>query len=404
MTTYPAIIPSSRTFTPGLYPHTPFQALSGKQSRVRHSSVMVSSRVSLRYSVLAEAEMIEILDHYNLVKGGVIPFALPVIAWSGNENANDFVLPGDAWRYLDWPEVEEVFTGPGTDLSGCIGYVVQVELESVPGEGVGLLGPAFRVRAVFTPGGAAAANGPAFVIKTTLDFGRGIAPGFSESVDVVFTPGTATGGTGVTVEGGAFGAGVRFRPGRALDELARLFTIKTRLLAGSSLARSSITYSQSGVYPSTTPADNAIMTDGSFNNTGAATTAASLPWIKMDLGASFQITEVVVGTATNNIPGGWDKSYTENKDVEYSTDDTNWTVGFNTGTLATDGIYTFSVNFTARYIRIKNFTTSQLGVYVAVSEFYANAVPGPPAFGAANAPGFAGVASVTFNPGTASGA
>jgi hypothetical protein len=144
------------------------------------------------------------------------------------------------------------------------------------------------------------------------------------------------------------------------------------------------------------------MTDGSVTNDGAATDGATSVWIKMDLGASFEIYEVVVGTATSNIPGGWDKSYTENKNVQYSTDNTNWTTAFNTGSFASNGIYTFAVSFTARYIRIFNSTTGGLGIYVAISEFYVNALPDPPATGGANAPGAAKTVTATLAEGAAS--
>jgi hypothetical protein len=229
MTTYPAIIPSSRNFTPGQYPHTPFQALSGKQGQVRHSSVMISSTVQLRYSVLDEPEMIEILDHYNAVKGGLIPFALPTIVWSGNENVNDFTLPGDAWRYASPPEVEEIF---------CGGYVVQVALESVPGEGVGLLGADFIIGVTLIPGVAAAASGKTFIIGVSLEIGVGRAPGATETIDVTLTPGTATGG--IAVIGPPVVAEVRVSliPGLAFAGLSRVFTINTSLVPGGAYSSS----------------------------------------------------------------------------------------------------------------------------------------------------------------------
>jgi hypothetical protein len=129
----------------------------------------------------------------------------------------------------------------------------------------------------------------------------------------------------------------------------------------------SITYSQSSVYGGTSAASNANMTDGSFSNNGAATNSDSpRGFVRMDLGAVYTVGSVVIGTATSAIPGGWSKSYTENRDVEYSTDDSSWTNAFNTGTFASNGIYTFSVSFSARYIRITKATD-----YVALSEFYA---------------------------------
>jgi hypothetical protein len=130
---------------------------------------------------------------------------------------------------------------------------------------------------------------------------------------------------------------------------------------------SAITYAQSSVYSGTTSASNSIMTDQSFTNTGAATDIANPAWIRMDLGGSKRVGSIVVGTATDDIPGGWDKSYTENRNLEYSLDGTTWTTATSTGTFASNGIYTFSVDFAARYIRIA--TTS--GDYVAASEFYA---------------------------------
>jgi hypothetical protein len=130
---------------------------------------------------------------------------------------------------------------------------------------------------------------------------------------------------------------------------------------------SAITYAQSSTWSGTTAASNAIMTDQSFTNTGAATNTANPAWIRMDLGGSTRVGTIVVGTATSNIPGGWDKSYTENRNLQYSLDSTTWTTATSTGTFASDGIYTFSVDFKARYIRIA--TTSN--DFVAASEFYA---------------------------------
>jgi hypothetical protein len=135
------------------------------------------------------------------------------------------------------------------------------------------------------------------------------------------------------------------------------------------------TYSQSSVYSGTTAASAAIMTDNSFTNTGAATNSpggGNDAWIKIDYGVAFTIGSVTVGTATNNIPGGWAKSDTEGCNVQTSTDDTTWTTLFTIPGLPAEGIYTYTApsNFTAvsaRYIRLR-----KNGGYVAASEFYAS--------------------------------
>jgi hypothetical protein len=141
------------------------------------------------------------------------------------------------------------------------------------------------------------------------------------------------------------------------------------------------------------------MTDGQFNNTGAATDLENPAWIKMDLGEIYDVYEIIVGTATNSIPGGWGSSYTGNKNIQYSTDNTSWTTAFNTGQFGGEGIYTFRANFVARYIRIATTGSD----WVAISEFYARVLSSN-----ANATGGASVQSpvftveTTFTAGTAS--
>lgn len=138
-------------------------------------------------------------------------------------------------------------------------------------------------------------------------------------------------------------------------------------LIGTDIPVNSITYEQSSTFPGTFAADNPSMTDKTLVNLGAATDLGNPAWIEMNLGRNYGVAKVIIGTATSNIPGSWNKSFTENKIVEYSSDRSVWTTAFNTGTFAADGIYTFNTNFTARVIRIRTTGND----YVALSEFYA---------------------------------
>jgi hypothetical protein len=131
---------------------------------------------------------------------------------------------------------------------------------------------------------------------------------------------------------------------------------------------SAITYSQSSVYSSNTAAANAGMTNGSFNTgTQTGTNGTGTQWVKMDLGAIYPVTSVVVGCDFDEaLPGGWDKTYAENCDIEISDDDAAWTLLDNTGTFTT-GIQTYAVSASGRYIRILD----NGGGFLAVTEFYA---------------------------------
>lgn len=222
MAVFPSIKPSGRTFTAGEYPHTPFDAYSGWQNRVRHSNVMLSSQVRLTFTALTEADMLSILSHYNGQYGTFESFALSSDVWSG-VTAADYQLTGYLWRYTEPPTVEDVY---------CDRYNVELTLETAPPDAAFTDGAWYVVTASLAPGAAAAANGLnktvtitfaatgfealGFAGTVTASFGTaagimasvatsltsgapgvdGSAVGLTESVTVSFAGGTATGGTG----------------------------------------------------------------------------------------------------------------------------------------------------------------------------------------------------------------
>ena len=134
----------------------------------------------------------------------------------------------------------------------------------------------------------------------------------------------------------------------------------------------SITYSQSTVYGSTSAATVTNMTDGLLTGDQTATNISGFEFIKMDLGALCNVNRVVIGTASaSHPPGGWHQSYTNDCDLHYSTDNSNWTFIVNTGELQTPQMEApklHTVSFStvqARYIRISKNS------YIALTEFYA---------------------------------
>jgi len=132
----------------------------------------------------------------------------------------------------------------------------------------------------------------------------------------------------------------------------------------------SIAYSQSSVYGGTSAATNGPMTDGLQTGTQTGLSSGSGEWIKMDLGATYSVDRVVIGNASSTVPpGGWSSSYTNNLDLQYSLDDSNWTTIVNTGDKsAFTFLYTLSFSaVSARYIRL----ISPSVLYIALTEFYA---------------------------------
>ena len=166
MATFPTLYPSTRTFTPGEYPHTPFQTLSARNRRVLHSNVIQASSLRLSFVRLSESDMLSILSHYNTQQGDFIPFAIPSSILQGF-TAADFIPTGYLWRYAEPPEVQD-FCGPYHDVS--------VVLESVAAESVLASGMTRTIVASLTAGAATASStAPAMQISVTLSFVGGAA-------------------------------------------------------------------------------------------------------------------------------------------------------------------------------------------------------------------------------------
>jgi hypothetical protein len=118
MTThFPAIAPSSRTFTPGRFPSTDFESLDGTKTHIRFGNKRVNATMTLGFSNLSESEVWDIIENYETVNGtwGKIQF-LSDKGLQGLHN-NDLkreimgTYTGLDWRYSAPPTVTSTFDG-----------------------------------------------------------------------------------------------------------------------------------------------------------------------------------------------------------------------------------------------------------------------------------------------------
>jgi hypothetical protein len=118
MADFPLLKPATRTFMPGSYHQSGYQALSGKQSRVSHSNATSRSQLRLTFQGLSQSERFAVESHYYGQQGRFIPFELPAAIFNGTTD----LTPASSWRYVGPPEVEEI---PGPYFN------ITVPLESV---------------------------------------------------------------------------------------------------------------------------------------------------------------------------------------------------------------------------------------------------------------------------------
>ena len=169
MATFPTLTPSSRSFTPGLHPHSEIRTLNGLQSRVRTSNVLLEQRLRLTFLALTETQMLSIRTHYNTQQGRFLSFDIPNELLSGMTTPASFTPTGYSWIYASAPQVTDV---------ACGKHDVAVELITVPPEGANINGAEFTVSLTIAAGAATGtANTTGFDLTVTASLAEGAATG-----------------------------------------------------------------------------------------------------------------------------------------------------------------------------------------------------------------------------------
>ena len=110
---FPAIKPSSRSWTPGSQPVKTFSSLSGHEQRILLGPEPVGTSLTLAFSNLTEQVLLQITDHYRLAKGTFETFDLPSAIFAGMTNYGGVTPDNQSWRYAGSPQVDWVAPGIG---------------------------------------------------------------------------------------------------------------------------------------------------------------------------------------------------------------------------------------------------------------------------------------------------
>ena len=111
MSQFPAIKPSSRSFTPGMVPTNSFASLSGKETRVILGDTMHGHAISLSFANLQEPAVKKITDHWYASLGTALSFSLSTAVWAGWAEYASAITDGQKWRYTGQPQIEGVSPG-----------------------------------------------------------------------------------------------------------------------------------------------------------------------------------------------------------------------------------------------------------------------------------------------------
>lgn len=152
--TFPAIVPSSRTFSPGNIPQAVQTSLSGVASGFRRGNRRTQQTLSLSFTNLTEAQLNLIKAHFIDRQGTFDIFFLSAEVWSGYTTPPISLLSDYAWRYASAPTITDGIVGRwGVDVE-LVTYAIDT------GDLVfdGLDASATPARSYILDGGAAAAT------------------------------------------------------------------------------------------------------------------------------------------------------------------------------------------------------------------------------------------------------
>ena len=123
---FPALVPSSRSYTPGVFPEQQFQAQNGAVVRVRYGNQRYSSSLSLTFANIIDSNAALILENYAAVMGDdkYVAFTDDNVAAGVSTGLVPWIQETNSllkWKYASPPSVTSVKPGLSTVTCEFIG-------------------------------------------------------------------------------------------------------------------------------------------------------------------------------------------------------------------------------------------------------------------------------------------
>lgn len=116
---FPALVPSSRSYEPGVFPETQFQAQNGAVVRVRYGNQRAGSRLSLTFANITDTNASLILQNYVDVMDddNYAEFTSSNVAAGAGDSLVPWIRETNSllkWKYASPPSVQSVKPGLST--------------------------------------------------------------------------------------------------------------------------------------------------------------------------------------------------------------------------------------------------------------------------------------------------
>lgn len=118
MAVFPSLTPSSRNFTPGVYPQREYRALSGAVVKRTFGNKPYGAKLKLEYENVPDSTAVTLINHYQLQTSTNSRFTLSTNVTAGMSSSLATLASASAdnlrWEYAEPPEVSSVRPGFST--------------------------------------------------------------------------------------------------------------------------------------------------------------------------------------------------------------------------------------------------------------------------------------------------
>lgn len=116
---FPSLIPTQRSYTPGIFPDVLFTAQNGAITRLRYGNQRTNSELTLTFENISDTNASLILTHYTQVMGGEgwVLFSSSNVAAGLNAQLVPWITETNSallWKYREAPVVDSVKLGLST--------------------------------------------------------------------------------------------------------------------------------------------------------------------------------------------------------------------------------------------------------------------------------------------------
>ena len=131
--TYPQLVPSSRSFDPGNFAVKSYNAQDGAEVRFIYGDKRVGMKLQLTYQNISDTDAEAFINHFHKMKGTFTQFLLGTgqtgakKGWEADPNTLGAELWGCNWRYESPPQLQSIYPGVSTVTVNLIGATASVQ-------------------------------------------------------------------------------------------------------------------------------------------------------------------------------------------------------------------------------------------------------------------------------------